>query len=141
MTGVLVWAIAIGVVIGCNSQHANEQRVADTVPRRSDTVATGSGRDLDQTLVRRADSLAALDPQRELEAALARGDRRFIAICGYACNPPGLTNRQLSSIRPEQLNKIDGTSDNLTPGVARLNTAAYDYALKYNTLLLARIRK
>jgi hypothetical protein len=31
----------------------------------------------------RADSLARLDPKREARAAIARGDLRFIAVCGY----------------------------------------------------------
>ena len=42
------------------------------------------------SLERRADSLAALDPAKEVEKAIDRGDLRFIAVCGYACFPPGV---------------------------------------------------
>jgi hypothetical protein len=93
-------------------------------------------------LAARADSLAALDPAREVRAALARGDRRFVGVCGYACLAPGVDYKAPGAPRAGQLRLIAGTSDAiLNPDVERLNAVAYRYAKRYNTLLIAHLRK
>ena len=88
-------------------------------------------------LARRADSIAALDPSRELRLALARKDERFIGVCGYACLPVGLTSEQIARW-PGPLNVVQGTSDAPPDDDAiRLNRVAGDYATRYNKLLAA----
>ena len=97
------------------------------------------------TLQRRADSLAHLDPERELEAALKRGDRRCIAIQGYLAAPAGVPLDSLATVWPvlcaAGMQIIAGTSDAITPDVRRLTTAAVDYGARYNHLLLAVLRR
>jgi hypothetical protein len=89
-------------------------------------------------LLRRADSLAALDPAREVQLALERRDHRFIGVCGYACfapSPEGPVN-----VSNNELRVIEGTSDSpLNQDEERLNEVADAYATKYNQLLLAAL--
>ena len=93
----------------------------------------------------RADSIARLDPAHELSAALERGDRRCIAVQGYAPLP---TVRSLDSVRAgwpllcaAGMNIVPGTSDLVTPGVGELNVAAWRYGERYNQLLLVVLRR
>ena len=90
-------------------------------------------------LVKRADSIEALDPATEVRKAIDRGDVRFIAICGYACFPPGVDLRDSTvtvAIRSRALHYVEGTSDGITSeAVARLNIVAAAYAERYNRLL------
>jgi len=94
-------------------------------------------------LARRADSLAGLDPGTEVRKAIARRDHRLIAVCGYACVPPGVDLRDTLVQRAlERLRPIVGTSDAiLNADVARLNKVSSEYATRYNRLLLAALRR
>ena len=87
----------------------------------------------------RADSITALDPATELKKALDRGDRRFIAVCGYVCFPPGVDlddSVVMKAIRTRDMHYIEGTSDAVgSDAEARLNTVGADYAERYNRLL------
>jgi hypothetical protein len=88
-------------------------------------------------LARRADSLQALDPARELQHALARHDERFIGVCSIACLPVGPSSDQLRRFHT-QLNIISGTTDAPEDDDAmRLNRVARHYAESYNRLLAA----
>jgi hypothetical protein len=94
------------------------------------------GAESDAVLGRRADSIAALDPRREVDAALARGDKRFIGVCNYACAAPGAPNRLSLDLKI-----VEGTSDVVFgPGNGRLNRAAHDYGTAYNRMLLEALR-
>ena len=90
-------------------------------------------------LVKRADSIEALNPATEVRKAIDRGDVRFIAICGYACYPPGvdLTDSTVTvAIRSRAFHYVEGTSDAImSEAVARLNIVAAAYAERYNRLL------
>ena len=55
------------------------------------------------------DSLAALDPAKEVDAALARGDRRPLAVCGLACLAPGLDPAVVRRLPTARI--IDGRGD------------------------------
>jgi|SRR6476646_1426400 len=89
-------------------------------------------------LLRRADSLAALDPAREVQLALERRDHRFIGVCGYSCVAPGPNGPV--EVSNKELRVIEGTTDDvLNRDVERLNEVAYAYAKKYNQLLLAAL--
>ena len=89
-------------------------------------------------LRRRADSLAALDPAREVQLALARRDHRFIGVCGYACFAPSPDGPV--DVSHKELRVIEGTSDSpLNQDEERLNEVADAYATQYNQLLLAAL--
>ena len=100
-----------------------------------------------------ADSLARLDVDQELEAALRRGDRRFLGVQGYALVAPGLpADEHRALVRRYGIRVIRGTSDNwfITQGedtlpggppVERFHREAAAWATRYNRALLARMRR
>lgn len=100
-----------------------------------------------------ADSLARLDVHQELEAALLRGDRRFLGVQGYAIVAPGLPAAEHRAlVRQYGIRVIRGTSDNrfITEGedtipggppVERFHKEAAAWATRYNRALLARLRR
>ena len=82
------------------------------------------------------------DPKSDLDANLARGDRRFIGLNGYTCTVPGVPEDAVELQRygagPYCL---PGTSDVI--GSARhlaLTQTAEDYARRYNAELFRRMR-
>jgi len=91
------------------------------------------------TLFARADSLAALDPVPQANTAIAAGDLRGIGLCFHACSAPGLSDSVPPSARRYHI--VAGLSDYLTPGVSRLASVAMPYALAYNRVLLAELRR
>jgi hypothetical protein len=81
----------------------------------------------------------------EVERAVARGDYRLVGIGGIGLFFPGLEYRDG---RVELIAKkygyrfIDGTSDYTdSPEQARFQTAAYEYARRYNMNLWPQIPK
>ena len=92
-------------------------------------------------LEKRADSLAALDPARELQRALERRDWRFIAVCDYACGTPGVPDSLAWALDAARKHPIEGTTDNeVSESQRRLNEVADRYAFQYNTQLLWAMR-
>src|SRR4051794_8678500 len=92
-------------------------------------------------LARRADSISRLDPAVEVRKAIRRGDHRLVAVCGYACVPPGvdLDDERVRDTMAH-LRAIEGTSDDVVNAdVARLNRISSAYAARYNQLLLAAL--
>jgi hypothetical protein len=96
-------------------------------------------------LASRADSLERLDPEREARAAIARGDLRFLAVCGYACMPVGvpldsaLRSADSMAVRKDSVHAVAGTSDFIVnQDVDRLNRVAGKYAARYNRVIWAR---
>jgi hypothetical protein len=78
------------------------------------------------------------DAQRDVSAALARGDKRFIGVYGIAAEAPGVTDSRL--LRRFGVRFIEGTSDvRPTPESRQLNSLARKYALRYNGLLLQHL--
>ena len=95
-----------------------------------------------------ADSLTRLDPLVQADSAIARGDLRYLAVCGYVCFPPGVPLDSIAassdslSIRQDSTRHIPGTSDHITdPEMARLNRIASDFAFAYNRRIVARRRQ
>jgi hypothetical protein len=90
-----------------------------------------------------ADSLERLDPARELAAALARGDLRFIGVAGYVVVAEGVGFRDPCYPRQrDAMRVVEGTSDTpVGPARERLQRVAAAYAKRYNRLLLARLRR
>ena len=91
-------------------------------------------------LAARADSLGDLSPEQELNAALARGDRRYIGLMGYTIIVPGVSWDHGCHPRSyDSVVVIAGTSDAVdSKDRERLNRTAAEYAKQYNTLLLQR---
>ena len=89
----------------------------------------------------RADSLERLDPELEVQAAIARGDRRLVGICGYVCHPPGVPRERAAEYAsPERMKTIAGTSDAIVNAdMARLGRIAGSYAERYNRRMLAHL--
>jgi hypothetical protein len=69
-------------------------------------------------------------------------DARFIGVYGYAATIPGVDETlKPRFIRQRRVRFIEGTSDAITsPEYGRLVDKAYDYAKRYNTLLLHYLR-
>ena len=134
--------LVLWIVAGCRAEQPSDSRAAD-VPS-SQATETGLPKHAPE-LARRADSLAKLDPEREAREASARGDLRFIAVCGYACEPVGvpldraLRTRDSLAFRGESLRSIVGTSDDIVnKDVAQLNEVATWYARRYNQVIWDR---
>jgi hypothetical protein len=95
--------------------------------------------------------LNIVDPTKDLDDNLRRGDGRFVGIYGYSCSPPGLDeNGKGSSFTADQrleivhgVKCIEGTSDVLPDDHQYLDffQTAWKYAETYNHEYLRRIRK
>jgi hypothetical protein len=94
-------------------------------------------------LNRRSDSLRRLKPERELKAAIAHGDWRFLGVQGYVVVAPGVAfDDPLYPKEPSDIRVIEGTSDFMIGEAGnRFNTEAAKYAEQYNHMLLKRLRK
>ena len=131
--------LVLWTVVDCRVDQHSDSRVADT--SRSEAPASVRP-DRSPELAQRADSLAKLDPEREARAAIAQGDLRFIAVCGYVCVPVGvplgraLRTRDSLAVRSDSLRIVLGTSDGIANAdVERLNDVAAKYAGRYNRLI------
>ena len=88
------------------------------------------------TLTLRA--LEHADPQRDLAAALARGDTRFIGVYGFSREVPGLGSPHALLALRHGVHYVRDSSDT---GEPRLNRLARRYAEHYNRLLLEHLRR
>jgi hypothetical protein len=85
------------------------------------------------------------NPVADLEAALQRGDRRFIGENGYTCTAPGLDYSATSAdeqnyVSTFGINCIEGTSDVVDQQLLDLTHVLDEYASTYNKELLRRVR-
>lgn len=86
--------------------------------------------------------LEAADPVRDVEQAIREGDLRFIGMMGYALIVPGVDDYGQRIWDTNGVRVIKGTSDFIAnDDVARLNELAYEYAKRYNMLLLDYLLK
>ena len=87
----------------------------------------------------------------DVDIAIRNRDLRIITISGYSMLYPGLESLHQTNSRHGLAKKyeahlekygckiIEGTSDVINPEEPRLQSAAYDYAKKYNILLFKKI--
>ena len=136
--------VALGSM-ACGGDQRSRVTIADTIRAATDEAVRTSNRSPE--LASRADSLERLDPEQEAHAAIARGDLRFLAVCGYVCLPVGvpwesiLRSADSSAVRGDRVRGIPGTSDSIrNEDVARLNTVAADYAARYNHVIWTRLK-
>jgi hypothetical protein len=107
--------------------------------------ADDAAHDRSQTAILTA-TLALLNlshPIADLDANLARGDKRFVGINGYTCAAPGISDDDYSIVHSglHGIHCLAGTSDNVESNKHKmLIDKASEYARVYNTELLKRIR-
>ena len=97
------------------------------------------------------------DIEKEVEIALLHNDYRIVGISGNSYLYPGLeggyeTNKDgtkafigldpkyESYIKKHGFKVIEGTSDSINPNDPPLQSVAYEYAKKYNLMLLEKMR-
>jgi len=79
------------------------------------------------------------DPDHDAAAALATGDKRYVAVMGAGLMVPGVPDWWKSRGRGN-VRVIPNTSDAIeTPQHALLQSVARDYAERYNRALLKRL--
>ena len=93
------------------------------------------GRALTATL----SQLNLANPVADVEAALARGDTRFIGINGFTCFAPGLETASQPQPGATNLKCLEGTSDVIVQGEKSLRQSAVQYARTYNRELVVRM--
>jgi hypothetical protein len=80
------------------------------------------------------------DPIADCEAAVRKGDFRFLAMRGYSTYIPGMENDTNLATRPEAFRVIEGTGDVIYGHEhARLQGCARDYARRYNCEMRKRL--
>ena len=88
-------------------------------------------------LARLASVLEAADPEWEARRALGSGDRRLLAVQGYALHAPGVPGSTEHLRQAGRLRTLAHTSDSwLSEDEARYNRAAARFAHGYNCALL-----
>ena len=93
----------------------------------------------DSRAVRSLRWLDSADPERDLGAAWARGDRRFVGVYGYAAITPGVEHAL--ALR-QSTRYLAGTSDAIEGREhLRLCRLATRYAERYNQFLLQRLSR
>ena len=120
------FSLSLLLLTGCASDSSREQQ-----PQRPSIF--------DSAEVRSLRWLDSADPQRDVSAALARRDTRFIGVYGYAPLTPGVERATASR---HGIRYLRGTSDAIRgPEHQRLNRLASNYATHYNQLLLQRLKQ
>jgi hypothetical protein len=80
------------------------------------------------------------NPIADVEANIARGDKRFIGINGYSCDEPGVDAHDRSLVDRFHTHCLEGTSDVIGGNLDfALLEAAMSYARAYNGELVRRI--
>ena len=87
--------------------------------------------------------LKTASPERDLATAWANKDTRFIGVMGYSLSLPGAPKEiSRAAIMRGQVNPIEGTSDAISsPEEAEFNNLAFEYATRYNRLLLQKMNE
>lgn len=85
--------------------------------------------------------LRTASPERDLEAAWANKDTRFLGVNGYTLNLPGVPKERIrAAVMSGKINPIEGTTDGASlPEQWELNRIATKYATRYNQLLLQKL--
>jgi len=103
-------------------------------------IATSSTASLKTTL----SCINLNNPSADLARNFEHKDYRFIGICGYVCETPGLEMEDPKHEYPEYfgIRNLDGTSDVIEGDEHyALIQQATEYASKYNVLLLKRLKE
>ena len=100
---------------------------------------------------KRAEALQSANVEKDVNAALEKGDRRFLCITGEGVFAPGLSQSEFTAgIGEEKVDKtrfyiIDNTYDDINPAYAdsilQFKKTAQAYARKYNLLLTQKLAR
>jgi hypothetical protein len=87
-------------------------------------------------------TLKDADPKADLDAALAKGDFRFLALRGIGPMVPAVGDKEIPAVESRYgLRYIDNTSDKPQDDQEKeLEVVAWGYAEKYNTLLRKKLK-
>jgi hypothetical protein len=123
----------IVVVVGCGRTPGSSSVGPNgNVPRAADDATI---------LAATLSTLNLSNPVADLDANLARGDRRFVGLYGINCSPPDLNASFDGVVARFGTRCLPGTSDAIeSPKHAALIDSARRYANAYNWELLHRIR-
>ena len=100
----------------------------------------GAGPPTAETFTEQAIRLESADVAADVDAALARGDKRFIGVIGVGQVAPGVRNDHKNHA-DYGVRVIENTSDVIeSDDHFRLQEAALRYAKEYNQLLLERLK-
>ena len=81
--------------------------------------------------------VVSASPERDAASALREGNAKFAAVRGFSYMAPGLGDREQDVLGAGNFFVLEGTSDDLcSESHANLNRAAFEYAKKYNKVLL-----
>jgi hypothetical protein len=94
--------------------------------------------DQGQLLTAELSKLNLADPTSDVEAAIARGDTRFIGLNGFVCYAPGIEGTVMPAAS-DGIRCLDGTSDIVIVGEEFIRAKAERYAATYNRELRRRI--
>jgi hypothetical protein len=82
------------------------------------------------------------DPEEDLRKAVSKNDYRFMFVCSYACEAPGVDDYHDKYSQQYAYVTIDDTGDYLLNSEhSRLKMIVQAYAEKYNKLLIEEIEK
>lgn len=112
-------------------KHTPTDRVPGAASRRAEVLMA--------TLA----TLNLADPVADLDANLAKQDKRFIGINGYTCDAPGISNDDYQLVHSSiyGLKCLEGTSDAIQSDAdGALLLRADAYAKTYNLELRRRVR-
>ena len=80
------------------------------------------------------------DPAKDVESALARGDRRLLGLQGFSCSAPGISSESAPKAASLELNCIPGTGDVILKGHEGSRAKVASYAMTYNLELMRKIQ-
>jgi hypothetical protein len=103
---------------------------------------TGAGHTPDRAVLARLRKLAQSDPVTDFAAAKRKGDRRFLAMIGYAKTVPGVPDYDTKYAKYAGTKIIPGTTDAiLSKEQEKILDAVKEYAERYNKLVLDEVNK
>jgi hypothetical protein len=108
----------------------------------SESDKSGAGHIPDRHVLENLSKLAASNPVADFAAAKKKGDRRFLAIMGYAKTVPGVPEYDKKYAKYVGTKLIPGTTDAvLNEEHRKILDAVQRYAERYNKLVLAELPK
>jgi len=138
-------ALPIATLLLCACSQSPETS-AQTQATDSRAIARSTGGPGVQALKATLATLNLADPIADLEANLAKQDKRFIGINGYTCTAPGINDEDYDEYKLVQsssygLKCLAGTSDVIESNEhMRLINQAETYARTYNLELKRRVQ-
>lgn len=88
-----------------------------------------------------AERLRAGTPEKEADAVFKQYGRYLIDICGLVCQPPLKDSKNFSRIRSFKNVTVPAITDDKQEGQGDYETAAYDFATRFNERMLTHVPK